>query len=67
VDRNTTIDARQLKICSGHSLFSAIVYSKYFQELGVSTVYLNPIFTSKSNHKYDTIDYFEVSAGVPTC
>jgi alpha-glucosidase len=28
--------------------------------LGVSALYLNPVFTSPSNHKYDTVDYFEV-------
>jgi alpha-glucosidase len=27
------------------------------EELGVTTLYLNPIFTSGSNHKYDTEDY----------
>ena len=29
-------------------------------ELGVTMLYLNPIFTSGSNHKYDTEDYFHV-------
>jgi len=29
-------------------------------ELGVTTLYLNPIFTSGSNHKYDTEDYDNV-------
>ena len=29
-------------------------------ELGVTTLYLNPIFTSGSNHKYDTEDYENV-------
>lgn len=28
--------------------------------LGVSALYLNPIFKSPSNHKYDTVDYYEV-------
>jgi glycosidase len=28
--------------------------------LGVDVVYLNPIFTSPSNHKYDAVDYFSV-------
>jgi alpha-glucosidase len=30
------------------------------EELGVTTLYLNPIFTSGSNHKYDTEDYENV-------
>ncbi len=29
-------------------------------ELGVDVVYLNPIFTSPSNHRYDTVDYLQV-------
>ncbi len=29
----------------------------YLQELGVQVLYLNPIFLSPSNHKYDTQDY----------
>lgn len=29
----------------------------YLQELGVDVLYLNPIFVSPSNHKYDTQDY----------
>ena len=32
----------------------------YLQELGVTALYLNPIFTSPSSHKYDTVDYSEV-------
>ncbi len=32
----------------------------YLQDLGVTALYLNPIFTSPSNHKYDTIDYTNV-------
>jgi alpha-glucosidase len=30
------------------------------QTLGVTALYLNPIFQSPSNHKYDTQDYFKV-------
>jgi alpha-glucosidase len=32
----------------------------YLQNLGVTALYLNPIFTSPSNHKYDTVDYHNV-------
>jgi len=32
----------------------------YFENLGVTALYLNPIFWSPSNHKYDTIDYFRI-------
>ena len=32
----------------------------YLKRLGVTAVYLNPIFTAPSVHKYDCIDYFHV-------
>ncbi len=32
----------------------------YLQALGVTSLYLNPIFQSPSNHKYDTADYFSI-------
>ncbi|GIK73068.1 MAG: alpha-amylase [Chloroflexota bacterium] len=33
---------------------------EYLQELGVTTIYFNPIFDSPSNHKYDGRDYRQV-------
>ena len=32
----------------------------YLQSLGVTCIYLNPIFESHSNHRYDTADYTHV-------
>ncbi|NRD76860.1 Ig-like domain-containing protein [Bacillus sp. BRMEA1] len=32
----------------------------YLKALGVNTLYLNPIFASSSNHKYDTRNYTEI-------
>ena len=32
----------------------------YLKELGITAVYLNPIFIAPSVHKYDCIDYFHV-------
>ena len=32
----------------------------YLQDLGISVIYLNPIFESASNHRYDTGDYHKV-------
>ena len=34
----------------------------YLKELGVTALYLNPIFTAPSVHKYDTQDYRQVDA-----
>lgn len=38
----------------------------YLQDLGISTLYLNPIFRSNSNHRYDTIDYLKVDPEIGT-
>ncbi len=32
----------------------------YLQDLGISALYLNPIFHSTANHRYHTIDYFKL-------
>lgn len=32
----------------------------YLEELGINALYLTPIFRSPTNHKYDTIDYYEI-------
>ncbi len=32
----------------------------YLSDLGVNALYLNPIFTALSNHRYDVIDYYNV-------
>jgi glycosidase len=32
----------------------------HLKELGITGIYFTPIFLSKTNHKYDTIDYFEI-------
>jgi cyclomaltodextrinase / maltogenic alpha-amylase / neopullulanase len=32
----------------------------YLEDLGINALYLNPIFTSASNHRYHTYDYLEI-------
>ena len=32
----------------------------YIASLGVNCLYLTPVFKAPSNHKYDTVDYFEI-------
>ncbi|MFI8686637.1 alpha-glycosidase [Rossellomorea sp. NPDC077527] len=32
----------------------------YLKDLGITGIYFTPIFKAHSNHKYDTIDYFEI-------
>lgn len=44
----------------GGDLKGIIIKLDHLQELGVDAIYLNPLFKSPSNHKYDTVDYFTV-------
>src|SRR5699024_7132004 len=32
----------------------------YLRDLGVSVIYLNPVFEACSNHRYDTADYLNI-------
>lgn len=41
----------------GGDLFGVCEKLDYLQSLGVTVIYLNPIFKAYSNHKYDTGDY----------
>ena len=44
----------------GGDLQGIIDHLDYLQDLGVTGLYLCPIFESPSNHKYNTTDYFEI-------
>ncbi len=33
---------------------------KYLADFGIETIYLNPIFASTSNHRYDTKNYYKI-------
>ncbi|MBD2677419.1 MULTISPECIES: glycoside hydrolase family 13 protein [Nostoc] len=44
----------------GGNLWGIIEKLDYLQDLGINAIYLNPIFTSASNHRYHTLDYYQV-------
>lgn len=44
----------------GGDLQGIIDQLNYLQSLGVTALYLNPIFESPSNHKYDTTDFLTI-------
>src|SRR5919202_5282197 len=44
----------------GGDLKGVIQELEYLQKLGVNTIYFNPIFAARSNHRYDTADYKEI-------
>lgn len=45
---------------NGGTLSGIIDNIDYLVNFGINCIYLNPIFTASSYHKYDTIDYFTV-------
>ncbi len=44
----------------GGDLQGILLRLKYLQNLGVNALYLNPIFQARTNHRYDTSDYFKI-------
>ena len=44
----------------GGDLYGIIDKLDYLQDLGITALYLNPIFTSASNHRYHTYDYMTI-------
>lgn len=44
----------------GGDLYGIVQHLDYLQELGVTALYLNPIFASAANHRYHTYDYYTV-------
>ena len=44
----------------GGDLYGIINNLDYLDELGITALYLNPIFASAANHRYHTYDYYEV-------
>lgn len=48
------------KCFMGGDLQGIIDKIDYISGLGIEAIYLNPIFESPSNHKYDTIDYYKI-------
>lgn len=34
----------------------------YIQQIGVGTIYINPVFEARSNHRYDTADYYKIDS-----
>lgn len=44
----------------GGDLWGIVEKLDYLQELGIDALYLNPIFSSASNHRYHTFDYMQI-------
>ena len=44
----------------GGDLQGIIDHLEYIKELGINAIYLTPIFKARTNHKYDTQDYYSI-------
>jgi neopullulanase len=44
----------------GGDLYGVAERLDYLKDLGITALYLNPIFASASNHRYHTFDYYQV-------
>lgn len=44
----------------GGDLRGIIQKFDYFLDLGITAIYLNPIFQASSNHRYNTFDYYRI-------
>ena len=44
----------------GGDLYGVIEKLDYLKDLGITALYLNPVFESASNHRYHTFDYYNV-------
>ena len=44
----------------GGDLMGVVEHLDYLQDLGVTALYLNPVFMSTANHRYHTHDYYQV-------
>lgn len=50
----------------GGDLRGILQHFDYLLDLGINAIYLNPIFTATSNHRYNTSDYFQIDPRLGT-
>lgn len=60
LDWDTPRTKKNFKVPYGGNLKGITQKLDYLKSMGFTGIYLNPIFTSPSVHKYDTIDYFSI-------
>ena len=60
IQKNTTDPIKINQEVFGGNLKGVMAKLDYLKNLGVTTIYFNPICMANSNHKYDTADYSKV-------
>ena len=60
--RNWDEKPEMFDVCNFHGgdLKGIIDKLDYLQDLGIEVIYLNPVFVSPTNHKYDVMDYHHI-------
>ena len=53
-------DGKYHPIFLGGDLKGVTSKLNYLKDLGIGAIYLTPIFKANTNHRYDTLDYFEI-------
>ena len=59
-DLEAFIDGKYHPIFLGGDLKGVTSKLNYLKDLGIGAIYLTPIFKANTNHRYDTLDYFEI-------
>lgn len=54
------------KRCNGGTINGITENIDYLINLGINCIYLNPIFSAKSYHRYDTTDYYNIDENIGT-
>lgn len=60
--KNTQDFVKLNKECFGGNIKGIIKKLDYIKSLGVTTIYLSPIFEANSYHKYNTADYLKIDS-----
>lgn len=55
-------DGKYNPIFLGGDLKGVTSKLNYLKDLGIGAIYLTPIFKANTNHRYDTLDYFEIDS-----
>jgi len=65
-DWSPTIEGARGRDYYGGDLRGVTQRLPYLRSLGVTVLYFNPIFAARSNHRYDTSDYYQIDPALGT-
>lgn len=59
-EKHVEVDGQVYESRNGGTLRGIRENLPYLQELGITCIYMTPIFAANSWHKYDSVDYFQI-------